>query len=366
MSTLNFPSNPATGDKFTVGSNTWQWTGTAWIKAPGQDNTFGILTATSVVISSVTNAISTVTGSLVVYGGVGIGGDLWLGGDLYARGRYVITTATFADGILAGDDIKAVIEVGSGAVIISNTSTLQTVTTRGSTTTNAISFLNTTDSTSTTTGALVVSGGVGIGGNLALGGRLYAGGTTGTVGQVLTTTATGVVWSTPMTNYDGGTINLPLRIANTTSSTSTTTGALVVSGGVGIGGDVWIRGRQNSESVKIADTIFDSSSVTVNSTTPTVIDSFSFTQFRSAKYMVQVDEGPVPGARCQVTELMLLVSNSGNVSILEYGNIFPDGDLGNFDVDFQNTGGDQIVSLKFIAFDSTPKTVKVLRTAMAV
>jgi hypothetical protein len=177
---------------------------------------------------------------------------------------------------------------------------------------------------------------------------------------VLTTTATGIAWTTPITNYNGGTITGPVHIANTTSSTSTTTGALVVDGGVGIGG------RINAESIRISDTIFDSSSVTVNSTTPTVIDSFSFKQYRSAKYIVQIDEGSEAGARCQVTELMLLVSNSGNVSILEYGNIYPDGDLGNFDVDFQNTGGDQIITLKFIAFDYTPKTVKVLRTAMAV
>jgi hypothetical protein len=357
---LNFPTNPSSGDRYTVGNITYQWTGYAWIKAPNQTFSFGSLNASSVIISSATNATSTITGSLVVFGGVGIGGDLWLGGDLYARGRYVITTATFADGIIQGDDINAAIEVGSGAVIISNTSTLQSVTGRGSTTTNRVSFFNTTNSISTTTGAVLVKGGLGLGGNLALGGYLYAAGSTGTTGQVLTSTATGVVWATPVTNYNGGTITGTLHITNTSSSTSTTTGALIVTGGVGVGG------RINAESVKIVDAIFDSSSVMVNSTAPTVIDSFSFKQFRSAKYMIQIDEGDIPGSRCQVTELLLLVTNAGTVSITEYANIFPDGDLGDFDADFQNTGGDFVVLLKFIASDTTPKTVKVLRTAMSV
>ena len=357
---LNFPTNPNPGDRYTVGGIIYQWTGYAWIKAPNPSTTFGTLTATSVIISSATNATSTITGSLVVFGGVGIGGDLWLGGDLYAKGHYVLTTATFADGIVEGPDISAFIEPGSGAVIISNTSTLQSVTGRGSTTTNRVSFFNTTNSISTVTGAVVVKGGLGLGGNLALGGYLYAAGSTGTTGQVLTTTATGVVWATPVTNYNGGIITGTLRITNTSSSTSTTTGALVVTGGVGVGG------RVNAESVKISDAIFDSSSVMVNSTAPTVIDTFSFKQFRSAKYMIQIDEGDIINSRCQVTELLLLVTNAGTVSITEYANIFPDGDLGDFDADFQNTGGDFVVSLKFIASDTTPKTVKVLRTAMSV
>ena len=114
MALLNFPSNPSTGDLHTVGTTTWQWSGTAWIKAPNPSTTFGFVTATNVTITSSTNAISTTSGALIVAGGVGIGGDLWLGGDLYAQGQVVITTATFADGILSGDDIKIVIEIEKG------------------------------------------------------------------------------------------------------------------------------------------------------------------------------------------------------------------------------------------------------------
>jgi hypothetical protein len=360
MSTLNFPSNPAIGDAYTVGTTTWKWTGYAWIKAPGS-NTFGLITATSIIVSTTTNSVSTLTGSLVVFGGVGIGGDLWLGGDLYAQGHYVLTTATFANGVLDGSDININTNPG-GSVTISNTSTLQSVTGRGATTTNVVTFASTARSTSTTTGAVIIKGGLGVAGNLTLGSRIYANGSTGTVGQVLSVTANGVKWDLPVSTFDGGNVNTPMRILSTQSSISTITGALTVVGGVGVGGDVWAGGRVNAESVKIADAIFDSVSVDITSTAPTAIDSFLFSQYRSAKYLVQIDEGTTSTARCQITELMMIVTNTGTVSILEYGNIMPNGDLGNFDANYISG----TVTLVFIAVDNIPKTVKVLRTAMAV
>lgn len=360
MATLNFPTNPNPGDTYTIGATIWKWTGYAWIKAPG-NNTLGAITATSIVVTTTTNAVSTITGALIVAGGVGIGGDLWLGGDLYAQGHYVLTTATFADGVRDGTDISITTNP-SGAVTISNTSTLQSVTRRGSTTTNVVTFASTASSTSTTTGAVIVKGGIGIAGNLTLGSRIYANGSTGTTGQVLTVTPTGVKWDLPISTFDGGIVNLPVRILATTTSVSTSTGALTVTGGVGIGGNVWAGGRVNAESVKIADAIFDSSSVSITSTAPTAIDSFLFSQYRSAKYLVQIDEGSTSTARCQVTELMMIVTNTGTVSILEYGNIMPNGDLGEFDANYISG----TVTLVFIAVDNIPKTVKVLRTAMAV
>jgi hypothetical protein len=54
----------------------------------------------------------------------------------------------------------------------------------------------TTPSTSTTTGAFQVIGGVGVLGNLALGAAIYAGGSTGTSGQFLSSTGTGLNWVT--------------------------------------------------------------------------------------------------------------------------------------------------------------------------
>jgi hypothetical protein len=108
-----------------------------------------------------------------------------------------------------------------------------------------------TDATSTTTGALVVGGGVGVGENLHVGGDVYikhrivANNVAGTVGQVLTTDANGVVrWSNFNSNgFTGGTVTGILATSDTTESTSTATGALLVTGGAGIGKNVNIGGN---------------------------------------------------------------------------------------------------------------------------
>lgn len=122
-------------------------------------------------IKNNTSATSTLTGALIVSGGVGIGGDLYIGGTFYAGGQAVLTTASFFSAISEGTDIR-ITEGPNNTVIIANTSTLQTVTSRGSTTTNAIYITNTSASTSTTTGALQVVGGVGIGQDIVVGGSV--------------------------------------------------------------------------------------------------------------------------------------------------------------------------------------------------
>jgi hypothetical protein len=117
-----------------------------------------------------------------------------------------------------------------------------------------------TTSTNTTTGALVVTGGVGIGGAVNIGGSLsVTGSITGTlatasqpnittlggvtsIGASNATTITGILQTTAQTNITsvgtltGLTSSGVVSITNTTASSSTSTGALTVSGGVGITG----------------------------------------------------------------------------------------------------------------------------------
>lgn len=137
-----------------------------------------------------TNTLSPYEGAFVVNGGVGISDNLFIGG---------ITNIVGSAGI-------------GGLVNISND----------------------TDSTSTTTGALVIAGGVGIGKNLNIGGSLTVGGIGG-AGQG--SIAANQITTTFLTVTGQGVFT------GNTNSTSTTTGDLVVSGGVGIGQDLYVGGR---------------------------------------------------------------------------------------------------------------------------
>ena len=109
---------------------------------------------------------------------------------------------------------------------------------------NRIIDLNPTPAISTITGALTVLGGVGVGGDIwagdiySNGSLLTSGGSGGAVGSLQTVTD------------NGYTTNHPLITTNATSSTNTQTGALIVRGGVGVGGDLHIQGYAYSEGGK--------------------------------------------------------------------------------------------------------------------
>ena len=198
-----------------------------------------------------TAATSTNSGALQVYGGVGIGGALWVGTTSYINSSQILTTATIAQfgvsTITAGTDTK--VSTSTGAVIIWDTSTLQSVTDRGAATTNAVSITNSTAASSTQTGALQVRGGVGVGGEIWSKGAVH----------ILDATAAGASQGALFVS-GGATIGIGLSLAgdynqvgnfrtsglstftNVTSATSTVSGALQVVGGVGVGNNIVVGG----------------------------------------------------------------------------------------------------------------------------
>ena len=252
---------------------------------------------------------------------------------------------------------------------------------------NSVIITTTTNSISTDTGALIVSGGLGLGGDLWIGGTIYSGSV-----PVLTTSSLGgsvfggtdiIITSTGTTTTNflrfdntstletvtgrGHTSTSLIVFSNTTESTSTNTGALVVVGGIGVGK------RVNCESLRIQDSVFDSTLVRVNTTASTVIDSYLLSEFRSAKYFVQIASGggtdhTLTTATFQSAELILVADNTGAVYATEYGLVVTGGaaggsSLGTFQADLSLIDG--TVRLYFNPTSATNKTIKVLRTGMA-
>lgn len=117
----------------------------------------------------------------------------------------------------------------------------------------------------------------------------------GTAGQVLVSGGTGApIYQSTMT------------LAGTTAATNTTTGALQVRGGVGIGGNVAVGGNIILDSTSSA--IVQSDPGYIVGTTPVVIDSFSTSTYRSAKYIISVSN-PITNLY-QTTEALVIHNGS--------------------------------------------------------
>lgn len=221
------------------------------------------------------------------------------------------------------------------------------------------------------TGALKVEGSASIGGDLYLGGTLYSDGqlvlttssfvesVNGGVDITITNSTGTLIWNNVSTletvTSRGSSSSYVITLTNQTESTSTNTGALIVEGGIGVAK------RVTCESLQIADAIFDSTTTLVNTTDITAIDTYNLSDFRSAKYLIQIDEGIGSGADFDFREIMLVADNDDNVWAVEYG-AAQSGNLGTFLA--ESTGS--VVTLYFTAVAPTNKTVKVLRTSMRI
>ena len=215
---------------------------------------------TTVVINfaNQTQSVGTTTGAVIVSGGVGVGGNLYAT-NLYSNGSLVVTEASIGNlgvtAIVAGTDTS--VSSSTGVVVISNTSTLDTVANRGSTTTAAINIINTTSSTSTVTGALVVTGGVGVGGDVYAA-AIYSNGI-----RVLTTETDTLESVTGR----GATTTRQITFANTSQATiSNSSKAVEIAGGLYVGKKLYVNEYVTFMSSPIVGAIDSRSALTVNGT----------------------------------------------------------------------------------------------------
>jgi hypothetical protein len=239
-------------------------------------NAIGKFTSSGLSIPTTTASTSTSSGALVVgngtSGGLGVGGAINAGGILKTtvadaaynarffgatggmrvRGYTDATYGTVVDSLNTAESVYQPLTIASSTLRLNDLTNGAIVTGTGT-----FTISGTTASTSTSSGALVVSGGVGVAGAITAGGTLRVIGSSQIIrvrhdasNIEFTNTAqdayvTGTVIGNTLqlhgNNGTGLTIGTTgiVSIANTTASTSTSSGALVVSGGVGVAGSIY-------------------------------------------------------------------------------------------------------------------------------
>lgn len=286
----------------------------------------GVSTITGVTyINDVTESAGTESGALVIAGGIGVAQSITVGGNLTVYGTisaYVVGVISTASNLAAGATGAIPYQTEYGQTSFLNPGAAGTIlTSHGAGAIpayqNTLTLAGTTQATSTQTGAFITLGGAGIGKDLWVGGDIYTLGqqviTTATVNDwsnqtavfagtdtaVSTSTGNITVWNTSTLDsvmFRGGTSQYQLVITNETPSTSTQTGAILVTGGVGIGGDLNIGGSANiAQSISIGSTVVGGSTST-----------FDFLTLKGTGTALTVATNAVIGGNLTATTLIVL------------------------------------------------------------
>ena len=291
-------------------------------------------------INSGSNAISTTTGDLVVAGGVGIGKDVYIGDHLKVQSTDTSTTTdsgalTVAGGVGVAKDV-----VIGGSITRTGTVTKDAINSLGA----GLVLSSATYIDNLTTGTPI---------DLAI----------HSIGRPTVQGVLNPTWQNAATLYidneplfTGGAdatnkwaINVKngkVRIGSTTANLGTTSsGALQVAGGVGVGGNLTAGGEIKGNTFKVADNMISSAVVTgKNDNSPVTIDTYIGNEFTTAKYMVQAVDLGTPN-KFHVVELMVTYDGAGSTSgvyISQYGIITNTGELGTFDVSY-NAGNINVI-----------------------
>lgn len=116
-----------------------------------------------------------------------------------------------------------------------------------------------------------------------------------------------------------------------------------------INGNLTVNGE-----LKLSDVQYFSNTVSITTNTQEIVDTFTASSWRTAKYTVQISEAATDYHSTDI----LLIHDGAVVHKVEYAVVTTTGELGTFDADI-NTGS---VRLLFTATSATNKTLKVVRT----
>ena len=327
-----------------------------------------------------TQSISTDTGALIVAGGVGIGGNLNIGGNFVTSSTvYVWSVATatnnasgaviIAGGLGVGDSVYASALYDQGNRVITRVTGIAGTGLSGggviTGTTGTIAFTN--------TGVLSLTASTGVDiststGNITVTNTGVITLTAGTDTAVSASAGSVTIWNTStlqsITDRGASTTNA-INILNADPTTSTTSGALQVSGGVGIGTDLFVGGNVRGSSIQVSNNLISSPTpLTAIATTETqILDAFVSDVFKTVKYLVQIID-TTSTVKFHVVEILLTYDGSGTVDgtyISQYGMVTNLGELGDFTA--QWTAG--MVTLEFTPnYVPTSMSLQAIRLAI--
>ena len=206
------------------------------------DRAFGGFTsltaAAQTTLTAGTASTSTTSGTLVVTGGVGVSGAIFAG-----------SFNGTLNGIFNGTHYGEV--VGPVGTSTRNAGAFTTLTSNGSTT-----FTANTASSSTTTGTVIVTGGVGVSGRVTANEVNAGTGTFSTLnfnaGNINGTIGSSVRYSGAFTTVNANDV---ISAISGIASTSTATGAIVVSGGVGVSGSIYCTSIVETSSIAFKENV---------------------------------------------------------------------------------------------------------------
>lgn len=151
--------------------------------------------------------------------------------------------------------------------------------------------------------------------------------------------------------YSSGTVfSETLRVSGQENSTSTTTGAATVVGGMGVGKDLRVGGTITVGPISAG---LVSGEVTgITGTSVVNLDSYSGSEYRSARYFVQLTDG----SDVHVTEISVF-HDGVDVYKTEYGYHYNNSSLGNFSATYTSSN----VTLTFQPVNATNMSAKLIR-----
>lgn len=157
----------------------------------------------------------------------------------------------------------------------------------------------------------------------------------------------------------GATTGTALTLTNATNTTSSSTGALVVTGGVAVNADLFVKGNLlNSDSAGAIISAHNTVSATVATVSATAVDSWAVATYRSARYIVQITQG----SNYQVSEILVL-HNGTTTYMTEYAVLESSGSaLGTFTSDISGGNARLLVTMA----SATSATFKVIKDLILV